>query len=174
MKLRFLSTVIFIVFFLTGCASEIYLRTETAGPSDVAVTFNVILYGNRYADDIENVAILDVSGDRYTFEPFAPSFDFSIVEDVPAKEAFEIAERFVSSHPDVWQTQVGQILDLENRIIGYEVRPLYSPVVHGIADVMDVDYWLRPEGTVRITIRLKPQIERMLHGGNGHGMGQGK
>jgi len=79
----------------------------------------------------------------------------------------------VSWHPDFWRAQFSRILDPENRIIGYELRPLYYPFVYGIADFMDVDYWLKPDRSVKITIKLKPQIDRMLHEGGGDGKGGG-
>jgi hypothetical protein len=163
-----------IVFFLVGCVPGIRLKTEPASPAEVTGDYNLILYGAKYNDDLETVAFLEDAEGEYTFEPYAPDFDFSVVEDVPAKEALAWSTMFVSWHPDFWRTQFSRILDPENRTIGYEVRPLYYPLVYGIVDVLDVDYWLKPDGTVKITISLKQQIDRMLHEGGGRADGGGK
>ncbi len=172
MKRKIIS-IFLVTLLLTGCASAKYLKTEEANPADVTGVFNVILYGSSYISDVENVAILDVSGDRYTFEPYAPDFDFSIVKGVPAREAIEGAEKFVSWPPTFWRIVFSRILDPENRTIGYEVRPFYDAVVYGTSDVMDIDYWLKPDGTVTVKIKLKPRILRMLFGDGGAGVGQG-
>jgi len=158
---------------LSSCATGRLLNTEEVNPADIAGTFDLILYGSNYLSDIENVAILDVSGDAYTFEPYAPAFDFSIVKDVPAKEALEKAEKFVNWPPTFWRIVFSRILDPENRTIGYEVRPFYDAIAYGTADVMDVNYWLKPHGIVQVKIKLKPRVIRMLYGGDGAGNGQG-
>ena len=171
--MRSLIAIIIFSVLLAGCASSKYLRTVEANPADVTGTFDVILYGSSYLSDVENVAILDVTGDRYTLEPYAPDFDFSVVKDVPAKEAIEGAEKFVSWPPTFWRIVFSRILDPENRTIGYEVRPFYDAIVYGTSDVMDIDYWLKPDGKVKVVIKLKPRILRLLFGGDGIGVGQG-
>lgn len=170
---RVIGNIFFVIALLCGCSSKQYLRTEEANPADITGAFNVILYGSNYLSDIENVAILDVSGDDYTFEPYAPAFEFRIDKDVPAKEAIEEAEKFVSWPPTFWRIVFSRILDPENRTIGYEVRPFYEAIVYGSPDVMNIDYWLKPDRTVQVKIKLKPEILRMLYGGGGAGLGQG-
>jgi len=158
---------IFIVFtcIAIGCASEKHLRTEAANPSELTGTFNLILYGCRNSNDIQTVAILEVSGGRYTFQPFAPSFDFSTLKDVPAGEALRRAETFVSHNPNFRRARLSRILDSENSTIAYEVRPLYFPIVYGVADVVDVDYLLERDGTVKVTVKLKSSLESHLGSG---------
>jgi hypothetical protein len=160
--------------FLIGCATAQYLKTEGTNVEDITGTYDLILYGSRQSDDIETVAILKFSGGPYKFEPYAPAFDFRVVKNVPGKEAFEVAKKFVSWHPSFLRSQLSRILDPENRTIGYELRPLYFPIVYGIPDVLDVDYWLKPEGMVTVKIKLKPEIERKFFGGSGSQWGGGK
>ena len=154
-------------------AFEKPLRTESAEVSAIKGSFTLILYGARFADDIETIVIFDIEGDQYHFEPFAPDFDYKIKKGVQAKEAFAEAEKFVSFHNSFWRSQLSRILDPNGNIIGYELRPLYNNFVYGRSDVMDVYYWLKEEGKIKVTIRLVPDVEnsRKFPGGDGAGGG---
>ena len=148
-------------------AFERALRTEEAKPDEIKGTFTLILYGGNYLDDLETIAILDSEGDRYVLDPFAPDFDYQMKKAVPADEAFREAERFVNFHPSFWRSQLSRIVDKEGKVIGYEVRPLYRPVAFGVSDVLDVNYWLKEKGRVKVTIRLLPSIDKYkLPGGD--------
>jgi hypothetical protein len=148
-------------------AFEKALRTEEAKPDEIKGTFTLILYGGNYLDDLETIAILDAEGDRYVLEPFVPDFDLRIKKGVPAVEALKEAEAFVNFHPSFWRSQLSRILDKEGKIIGYEVRPLYLPFTFGASDVLDVNYWLKEKGRVKVTIRLIPSIDNYrLPGGD--------
>ncbi len=142
------------------------LRTEELQPADITGTFNLILFGGRYFRDVETIAFLDVEGDPYTLEPYAPDFDFRVIKGLSAKEALERAQRFVSAQYDFWRSQLSRILDDNGRTVGYEIRPLYDPLAFGNADVMDIYYALKGD-KIRIHIRLKPEVERSLFGGGG-------
>jgi hypothetical protein len=141
-------------------ACEKPLRTEEAKASEITGTYTLILYGGNYSDDLETIAILDREGDQYNFEPYAPDFDYRIKKGVPAKEALKEAEKFVSFHNSFWRSQISRIIDNKGNIIGYEVRPLYQPFTFGISDILDVYYWLKEGGGVKVLIRLKQSVER--------------
>lgn len=148
-------------------AFEKALKTEEATPDEMKGTFTLILYGGSYLDDLETIAILDSEGDQYVLEPFAPDFDYRMTKGVPAEKAFKEAGEFVNFHPSFWRSQLSRILDKERKVIGYEVRPLYRPFAFGISDVLDVNYWLKEKGRVKVTIRLIPSIEKnKLPGGD--------
>jgi hypothetical protein len=163
-RILYISAILCIVF-LNSCAAGNYLRTEGAKDADIRGSFALILYGSRHLNDIETIAILDMEGDRYSFEPYAPEFDYKIKRGIPAKEALEEAERFVSWHSSFYRTQLSRILDGKGNVIGYEIRPLYQPLAFGASDVLDVDYRIK-DNKVIVRIRLKPQIERMLFDGD--------
>jgi len=151
-------------------AFERRLTTEKAKIDDVSGTFTLILYGGRFADDLETIAILDFEGDQYTFEPYAPEFDYRIKKGVQAKKAIEEVEKFVSFHNAFWRSQLSRIIDNKGNTIGYELRPLYLPVTYGISDLLEVHYWLEEDNKVKVTIRLIPSVERLRFiGGDGHG-----
>jgi len=155
-------------------AFEKPLKTEKAKVDDVTGSFTLILYGGRFSDDLETIAILDCEGDQYTFEPYAPEFDYRIKKRVQAKDAIREAEKFVSFHNSFWHSQLSKLIDNKGNIIGYELRPLYLPFLYGINDVMDVYYWLKEGNKVKVTIRLTPSIERLRVTGGDDGPSGGK
>jgi hypothetical protein len=142
-------------------AFEKPLKTLEASPSEIKGIFTLILYGGNYSDDMETIAILDMEGDRYNFEVFAPDFDYRLTKGVPAEKALRIAEKFVGFHPAFWRTQLSKILDREGNIIGFELRPLYRPEAFGLSDILEVNYWPKDDGKIKVTIRLVSPVERL-------------
>ncbi len=150
------------------------LKTVEADPRDISGNFTLIAYGGRYADDIETVAFLDKEGDGYTLIPYAPDFDFRIKKGLSGEEAFKESKNFVSFHPAFWRLQIRRIISINGETIGYEIKPLYLPFYFGFSDIIDIYYWLKKEGEVKVMIKLLPAIERMkYHGGNGFTSGSG-
>lgn len=144
-----------------SCVPSVYLNTVPADPRELEGVYTLILYGGRHSADIENVAILDNEGDQYTFMVYAPEFDYKVKKHVPAKEALAEAEAFVRFHHSFWKAQLKRIVDTSGASIGYEVRPLYSPMDFGYPDVLEVDYLIKGnEVTVRID--LKRELRRRL------------
>lgn len=157
---RFLAgTVLLVPLFLSSCAPGVYLKTSSVQPAEIRGTYTLILYGGRYSNDIENVAILAKEGTGDTFEVYAPDFDFKVRKAVPAEEALETAQHFVGFHHAFRRAQLSGILDAKGAVIGYEVRPLYSPLDFGYADVLDIVYTLQND-KVTVRIRLIPELDR--------------
>jgi hypothetical protein len=150
--------------FAVSCAGGRHLRTEPVRDSkEISGTFDLILYGGRYLDDLETVAFLDLKGDGYALKPFAPEFDFKTLKSLSAKDAIGEAHHHVSFHPSFVGTWLRMVLDERGtRVIGYELRPLYGPTFYGGLNVLEVDYWLKEEGKVKVVIRLKERVERYL------------
>lgn len=152
-------------------AFEKSLKIQKASPSEIKGTFTLILYGGRSADDLETIAILDLEGDGYSFEPNAPDFDFTVEKEVSAEKALSAAEKFVSFHTSFWQTQLSKIIDGRGNVIGFELRPLYSPFIYGVSNVMEVNYFPEEGGRVKVTIKLIPSAERLKYPGGGGAAG---
>ncbi len=143
------------------------LTTAGVGAIDETGTYTLILYGGRHFRDVESLALLDLEGDAYTLEPYAPDFDFRVIKNLPAREALERAESFLRIQYAFRRSLLSKILDSNGKTIGYEVRPLYDPLTFGLSDVLDVDYSPRNDGKVRVYIRLKLSVERQLFSGDG-------
>jgi hypothetical protein len=140
-----------------GCSSGRYLRTETADPRKIRGEFTVILYGARYAADMQNVAFLDKEDDRYTLAVFAPDFDYKVIKNLGAHEAMAEAERHTRFNRAFQRTEWRSIHDFEGNTIGFEARPLYAPLETGYPDILDISYTIKHH-TVTARIRLKPEI----------------
>jgi len=156
----FLSAIIFLGVNHSFALSET-LRTEEAKEADVKGVFTLILYGARDINDVEALAILDLEGDQYTFEPYAPAFDYKVEKGLSEKTALNKAYKFISYHNAFLRPQLSRIIDPKGKTIGYEVRPLYMPFVFGRSDVLEVDYSLKGD-KVKATIRIIPSVERAL------------
>lgn len=151
---------------LYSCSSGRYLRTESAKAGETTGAYNLILYGGNYSNDIKTLAVLVREGEPYSFEIFAPAFDYRIVKGVPAEEAFKRAEKFVSFHREFWKAQLRKIIDNNGNTIGYEIRPLYYPVTSIESNPINV-YYRRTDDKVIVYIRLSPQVEYMPFEGSG-------
>jgi hypothetical protein len=138
-----------------------HLQTEEVKEDAVKGVFTLILYGARDIGDIETLALLDIEGDEYTLEPYAPAFDYKIKKGLSEKTALNEAYKFIGYHNAFLRPQVSKIIDRKGNTIGYEVRPLYIPFVFGRSDVLEVDYWLKGD-TVRVTIKIALSIEKSL------------
>lgn len=134
------------------------MRTQVVQPQEVKGSFTLILYGARYSDDIQTLAILDLEGDGYVFKVFAPDFDYKLKKGVPAKEVLAEAVQFVSFHRSFERSRISRIMDPQGGTIGYEVRPLYRIIDFPYSDVLDVHYGLAG-GEVTVRIRLIPEVE---------------
>jgi hypothetical protein len=148
---------------LASCATGNYLRTEESSSIEMKKTYSLILYGGRFSDDMETLAILDKEGDKYEFIVYAASADnYRIKRKVPAKKALEEAEHFVQFHHSFRRSLLSRILDQSGATIGYEVKPLYFPLDVGYSDLIDTYY--RIEGkTVIVKIRLSSAAEDRLY-----------
>lgn len=150
-----------LVFFIASSSSAAWksLKTKPVKASDITGTYTLILYGGRYADDLESLAILDREDDKFAFEIFAPAFDYKVKKGLPAKEAIELAEKHVNWHHSFWRLELSSILDNEGNVLGYEFKPLYLPVDIGSAEAFDVYYTIKGDKIVT-RVRLRPDLER--------------
>jgi hypothetical protein len=146
-----------------SCTPGIRLNTRAAQGSQVQGTYTLIAYGCNYLDDLHTIAFLDKEGDKFTFEPYAPAFNYRVRKGLDAKDALSEAGRFVSCNTSFSRAQVSRITGPDGNTLGYEVRPLYHAFVYGVDDVLQTDYRLKGDKVV-ITIRLRPAVEEMLEG----------
>jgi hypothetical protein len=150
------------------------LKTASADSSEVKGTFTVILLGGAHTDDLETVAFLDKEGDQYILEPFAPDFDYKVIKGLSPEEALRETEKFVRFHPSFWKILLNKIIGPEGTIIGFEMKPLYIPFIYGTSDALDIYYWPKKDGRIKVTIRLIPMLETLkFHPGGDGGSGGG-
>jgi len=130
-------------------------------------SYTVIFYGAKYGNDLRTIAFLDYE-DEYTFEPFANEYDFT-THTYGEEEAVKEAIKFVSWYHTYWRTRISRIMDENDRLLGYELRPLYRSIsTYGYSDVLNVYYKLK-DNKVVINVRLKREVEKAIEG-NGDGV----
>lgn len=159
---RVITALMFILLSLTNysCYGGRYLKTESANSGEITGTYTLILYGGNYANDKKTLAILAKEGTQNTFDVFAPEFDYKIIKGVPARDALKKAEYFVRFHHDFWKSQLSKIIDKQGNVIGYEIRPLYYPMIYGNPDILHV-YYKKTDGKTIVYIRLYQNLETM-------------
>ncbi len=156
-----------LLFVSTACAlNRNTLKTEWAQQSELTGFYTVIYYGANHYNDIATAAFLIPEDSPYRFDIFAPEFNYYVIKGVPAKEALESAGRFIKWHPAYMDYFFSRILDLDGRVIGYEMRPLYLPTEFGKQDVMYIDYFQRGKD-VQVHVRIDPDIEKHFVTGDG-------
>ena len=144
---------------IAGCATPgSLIHTDPPGDKEISGVFTLILYGGNYLDDLETVAFLDREGDAYTFDIFAPDFDYRTIKGLSAAEALKKADEFVSRNTSFHQIRLSSIVEDKAGNIGYEVRPLYLPFTYGTDDLLDISYGEKGNKVV-VNVRLKHSVE---------------
>lgn len=141
------------------------LTTAPLNTRDLQGRVNLILYGGNYYHDLETIALIDIAGDGYEFEIYAPDFVYKVIKDMDAKDALSDAEKFLDHQSSLQNIRFSRILSKQGSVVGYEIRPLYYPFRYGFSDVLDVTYSLNMNKIV-VIIRLDRSIERRMHNGN--------
>lgn len=95
----------------SSCALGNRLDRKTAVYSDLTGSFDLILYGCNFHDDLETLAILANEGGPYVFEPYAPDYKYSVIKGVPAKDALAEAQKFVNCHNAFHKAQLSRLVD---------------------------------------------------------------
>jgi len=162
------TALLLVLLLLASCAAMTanHLKTAETTSAEIQGAYRVLLYGCRSVDDVENVAILDKEGDPFTFDIFAPDFEYKIKSGLSAADALSTAERFIQCSFHYERTQLSRIIGPSGEVIGYEVRPLYSPIRYGRYDLLDIHYTVKGDSIVTY-IRLDPTIERSIRNEGG-------
>ena len=149
------------------CSGHSNPRGIPGGQRDPGV-FTLILYGGNYLNDLETVAFLDREGDAYTFDIYAPDFNYRTIKGLSAAEGLKKAEEFVSRNSSFNHVRLSSIVEDNAGNIGYEVRPLYRPFTYGTDDLLDISYGEKGNKVV-VTIRLKRSVENLKSRDDFHG-----
>jgi len=170
-----LSCLLLVVLLLGGCASGMRLPTSPATAPEVIGTYDLLIYGCRYPNDVKNLAILVSEGARYPVEVYDLPTSYHIEKGLAAATALDKAESFLRGCGTrrVSGTRMSRIPDGSGGTIGYEVRTLYVPFEFGIMDVLLVNYTLT-DGMVRAYVKVDPDVERSIEsiGDNGRDSGR--
>jgi hypothetical protein len=171
---NFKSPVVILAAFLilNSCMSGKRLDIKGANPADIQGTYSLLLYGCKYGNDLENLAILYRDEGPFTFEIYSLPTSYQVKKGLPADEALKQAHQFLRCSTNYWKTNLSKIVDRQDTIVGYELRPLYAPYEWGLMDVLDISYWLN-DSKVTVYIKLDPSTEKSIEN-NGSPFDSGK
>jgi hypothetical protein len=152
----------FVALLMTSCSGGKLLRTEPYDAEIISGFFDVTFYYNQDYDGLKQIVILDVVDDDYEIVLYEPEYFVQTVKHVSGDDAIVNAITFLRDHQNYINYKTIAIVDHMGNTIGYEIRPLYTPEMYGIGDVMDSHYTLEDDGTVRAYISLKEQIKAIF------------
>jgi hypothetical protein len=148
---------------LSGCLAGTRLDTETADPKTITGTYDLLLYGCRYSDDLERAAFLIARDKTGMVDLFVPQTSYKVKPGLPAEKALAEADAFVRcGNHTVTELRVHRIPDGGSGTIGYEILPRYAYYDDGGTDPLLVGYSLK-DGKITVYIRLFPDVERKLN-----------
>lgn len=160
------ASALFAMLVLTSCMTGTRLNTKSTQDAEITGTYDVIFYGCNYFNDPETIVFLDKAGDPYTFEPYAPDFNYRLKKGLTTTEALAEARNFPHCSSSFRNAQARSIVAPSGEILGYEIRPLYHSFAFGLDDVLSVHYRLKDDKVI-ISIALDPSVEKMLREGDG-------
>ncbi|OGW42384.1 MAG: hypothetical protein A2010_08855 [Nitrospirae bacterium GWD2_57_9] len=156
-------TLLLFGFAATVEARDVDLKSVDA--SEVQGTYSVIGYGCNSASDAPAIAILKKEGTAYNFdvETPAPAFswgnipdsEYQMVTGLSASEALSRSEAFVKCNPEVQDVDLRSITGPDGTLLGYEVRPIYSPLRYGTAGLASTSYSVE-QNTIVADVRIDP------------------
>jgi hypothetical protein len=153
-----------VLFSLCSCAGGgSGLRTqEITDPSGVSGRYTLVLFNDPAYIGLRAVGFLSAEGSGYTITPYASSDMYTSTYGMDGQEALQAAVSFVRKNPSFTRAVVSGILDPSGRTIGYEVRPMFSPLDYGAEDVMSITYMLKGPGTVEVHIDVIESVQNVL------------
>jgi hypothetical protein len=148
---------------LSGCMLGTRLNTETADPRTISGTYDLLLYGCRYPDDLERAVFLIAPEKTGMVDLFVPETSYKVKRGLPSDKALAEADAFVRcGNHKVTELRVHRIPDGGDGTIGYEILPRYLYSDDGGTDPLLVSYTLK-DGKITVYIRLFPDVERKLN-----------
>jgi hypothetical protein len=153
--------VVAVVSSCAGMSGRSLRTTPVDDPTAISGNYTLIVIGGTHGEDVKNIAVLDLEGDSFTFQPYVSEYDYYKQENLEAQEALKRAVHAVRWYHAFSRTKIRSIVDDAGKIIGYEIRPLYRPLEFGVSDILDTHYTAK-DNTVFIYISLKPFLENRI------------
>ncbi len=147
-----------------SCSMHYVPPSPGVDPREITGTYSVIVYGGRHANDLETIGFFDREDDDYSIVINAPDFDYQTHRGMPAPDALKYAREAVGFHRSFSSMHISRLIAPDGHLVGYELRPLYPAYDFVYQDVLDVFYAWRGKSLL-VTVRLKPQVRRLLEGG---------
>jgi hypothetical protein len=158
------ATSLVVLLTLQACVAGMQLIPRSADPTEMKGTYSLILYGCRYAKDLENMAILVDESSPYLFDIYSLDGMYKVKKGLPGPQALNEANTFVRCGINpVWQTVLRKIPDGAGKTVGYELKPLYRDIAP--PEALISRYSLK-DSKVTAYIRLDYSLDK--DSGDGH------
>jgi hypothetical protein len=130
--------------------------------------YTVIKYGGNHDEDFATFCLLIPEDTPYKFEIFRPDFEYTVTRGVGSDEALKTASVFVSRHPDFLRSGSRSIMGPDGRVVAYEVKAFYRPLLFGTENAFDVTYSLRADNVIEVRIYLEDVVINYLRSDSGN------
>jgi hypothetical protein len=152
-------SIMLISFISSGCGGGKFLKTQDVQSNEtINGLYTLILYHDGSNEGLKTIAFLQAQGEGYSLVPYAPDYEYAVMRNIGGKEALQKAFAWIRDNPLYKEYEIRKILSPTGKTIGYEVRPLYDPLAHGISNVMTVSYLLGDKGIVQMHIDLLEKV----------------
>jgi hypothetical protein len=160
------TTSVVLILTLQACVAGMQqLVPRSADPASLKGTYTLMLYGCRYPDDLENMAILVDESGPYRFDIYSLDSMYKVKKGLSGPQALSEANTFVTcSMNTVWQSVLRTIPDGTGKTVGYELKPIYREITPH--EALLSSYTLK-DGKVTAYIQLDPSLE-YRSSGDGH------
>lgn len=164
--MRYAKIFIYLIILIPLCVyGEISL--SPAEENMISGNFNVIIYSNSYINDPETFIIIDKTDDDIVFSPYAPSFNFTVIQNLKDTESLRVSREILFNPSSVDSLKFTEI-KVSGITAGFEIKPVYFPWIFGILEPLETVY-NKKNNLIEVYIRLNPRVERQINnGGNSH------
>jgi len=147
-------------------------RNEVAVPGEIPGVYTLLLAGASYNNDPERVAILDLEGDAYTFQPVMPAYRYTKVPGLPAAAALIQAEKYLALHCAYNGYRLKSLALPDGKIVGYELIPDLPAALCEYGNVVTVAYGVGDDGVIKVYTHLVMPTSNDSFSGDGMGRGR--
>jgi hypothetical protein len=164
MKKHLTFILVILSFLLTSCLTYTpgLHRGIATEPEKITGTYDLILIGGAYADDPDRIAIFDIPGDDYEFQPVTEEYRVKRLSGLSARTALEKTRVFFSEHCAYNGFTSKELALPAGGLVGYELIPDYPTILCEYGNEILVSYGNEENGTIKVYTWL------MLKEGEGH------
>ena len=165
MKKHLTFILIILSFLLTSCLaiSPGLQRDLITEPANITGTYDLILIGGAYADDPDRIAIYDIPGDGYEFQPVTEEYRVKRLSGLSARTALEKTRVFFSEHCAYNGFTSKELALPAGGLIGYELIPDYPLILCEYGNEISVSYGNAGDGVIKVYTWLAFKDHEVRH-----------
>jgi hypothetical protein len=152
MKKRITFALVILTFFLTSCmaATSSLRRDNLSEPEKISGSYDLILIGGAHANDPDRIAIYDIPGDGYEFQPVTEPYRIKRFSALSSQAALEKTTEFFSEHCAYNGFATRELALPSTGSIGYEMVPDYPRYLCEYGNKIIVSYKEEGDGVIKV------------------------